>query len=135
VKPVTFGGRAIIETEIMTNRFPAAAVNYLHERTDVVRGEMFNDYGWGGYLIRYLPGRRVFVDGRNDFYGEGLLREFSEVFYLEPGWEKVLDKYNVGWTILPRAHALNMLLALRTDWRLAYTDDVATIYVRDFSKP
>jgi len=77
----------------------------------------------------------VFIDGRIDLYGEALLREFSEVFYLRPGWERVLDKYGVGWTILPRAHALNSLLALRTDWHLVHTDEVATVYGRTTQPP
>jgi hypothetical protein len=129
-KPKLVGGHAWVETEVLTNRFPAASVEYLRAHPGVVNGEMFNDYGWGGYLILYLPERKVFIDGRNDFYGEALLREFTDVNRLTPAWEKVLAKYHVGWTILPRVHPLNQLLALRTDWRLVYVDDVAAIYTQ-----
>jgi hypothetical protein len=129
-KPRLVGGHAWVETEVMTNRFPAASVEFLRAHPGVVSGEMFNDYGWGGYLILYLPERKVFIDGRNDFYGEALLREFTDVNRLTPDWEKVFTKYHVGWTILPRGHPLNQLLVLRTDWSLAYADDVAAIYTR-----
>jgi hypothetical protein len=78
----------------------------------------------------YLPERKVFIDGRNDFYGEELVREFRQVYDVKPGWENVLEKYNVGWTILPRKHSFNSLLALRKDWKLLYQDDVATVYTR-----
>lgn len=134
-KPVAFGGPALVETEILTNRFPVTAVANLRKHAEWLNGNMFNDYGWGGYLVRYMPEYRVFIDGRNDFYGEPFLREFSEVFYLQPGWEGVLDKYGVGWTILPRAHALNNLLALSTNWHCIYTDQVAIVYSRDVHGP
>ena len=101
-KPRLVGGRALVETEPLTNRFPVASVKYLRAHPEVVTGEMFNDYAWGGYLILYLPERKVFIDGRNDFYGETLLRDFTDVNRLNPAWEAVLTKYHVGWTILPR---------------------------------
>jgi hypothetical protein len=93
-----------------------------------VRGEMFNDYGWGGYMLLALPERKVFIDGRNDFYGAQLVKEFNKVNNIEPGWESVLQRYDVGWTILPRGDALNTVLELHPSWRLVYTDEVATIY-------
>jgi hypothetical protein len=77
-----------------------------------------------------LPDRKVFIDGRNDFYGPELVREYSEVSQLQPGWEVVLQKYGVGWTILPRAHRLNEVLALHPQWQVAHTDAVATVYCR-----
>ncbi len=125
-----WGGEPIIATELLTNRFPVAAVQYLKKSPDAVRGEMFNDYGWGGYLMLVAPDRKVFVDGRNDLYGETLLKEFNETNEVRPGWEAVFQKYGVGWTILPRVHALNTVLALHPGWRLVYADEVATIYGR-----
>ena len=73
----------------------------------------------------------VFVDGRNDFYGPNFIREFSHVNTVETNWETVLQEYGVGWTILPRAHPLNVLFSLRKDWKLAYADDVTAIYTRE----
>jgi hypothetical protein len=117
-----------IKTDLLATRFPVKATEWLRANRDAVRNEMFNDYGWGGYLLLALPERRVFIDGRNDFYGARLVKEFNKVDEIEPGWETVLKKYDVGWTILPRAHALNSLLALRSDWHLVYTDEVTTVY-------
>ena len=127
-KPHVFGGPPLIDTNILTNRFPVAAVRFVADNPRAINGEMFNDYGWGGYLMLSLPDHRVFVDGRNDFYGPDLIQEFDDVNKVRPDWDAILQKYNVGWTILPRGHALTTLLALRKDWSLAYTDDVAAIY-------
>jgi len=129
-KPHLVGGKPVIDTDVLSNRFPVAAVQFVAAHPQAVHGEMFNDYGWGGYLMLTLPAHRVFVDGRNDFYGPDLVREFSSVNTVETNWEAVLDKYSVGWTILPRTHPLNVLLSLRKDWNLAYADDVTAIYAR-----
>jgi hypothetical protein len=127
-KPRLVGGEPILATELLTNRFPVAAVQFLQQTSSPVHGEMFNDYGWGGYLMLALPAHKVFVDGRNDFYGSELIHDFDTVNRAHPGWDDVLQKYKVGWTILPRAHPLNELLALRKDWSLSYTDAVTAIY-------
>jgi hypothetical protein len=129
-KPNLVGGDPILTTDILSNRFPVAAVQFVAAHPQAIRGEMFNDYGWGGYLILTMPEHRVFVDGRNDFYGPELIGEYSSVNTVETNWEAVLQKYGVGWTILPRTHPLNVLLSLRRDWKLAYADDVAAIHAR-----
>jgi len=115
-------------TDVLPDRFPVAAVEFLRNEPTAVAGEMFNDYGWGGYLMLAMPERKVFVDGRNDFYGAELMEEFDEVDEVKAGWADVLVKYGVGWTILPVKHPLNALLALSPEWREAHRDDVAVIY-------
>jgi hypothetical protein len=124
------GANPIVVTDVLSNRFPVAGVQFVVANPDAINGEMFNDYGWGGYLMLALPERRVFVDGRNDFYGAELIREFDDINKVRHDWEGILRKYHVGWTILPRDHPLNVLLGLRTEWSLAYADDVAAIYRR-----
>jgi hypothetical protein len=120
----------VVTTEVLPSRFPVAAVDWLRTNNVAVSGEMFNDYGWGGYLMLALPERRVFIDGRNDFYGKELVEEFNTADDVKPGWEAVFEKYRVGWTILPPKHGLNALLALRPDWRQVYADEVAVMYAR-----
>ena len=129
-KPRVMGGQPILNTELLTNRFPVAAVQFLRQNPSAVHGEMFNDYGWGGYLILALPEHKVFVDGRNDFYGPELIQDFDTVNRAHLGWEVVLRKNKVDWTFLPREHPLNELLSLHKDWSLSYTDQVAAIYSR-----
>lgn len=117
------------QTELPARDWPVQAADFVRANGERLRGAMFNEYAWGGYLAQELPGRRVFVDGRNDFYGLPLLREYETVARALPGWEKVLAQYQVGWTILPPASPLNQALA-RAGWECAYADPVATIYRR-----
>jgi hypothetical protein len=129
-KPVLVGGPPVVKTEIWANRFPVATANYLRAHPETVHGEIFNEDGWGGYLILYLPERKVFIDGRDDFYDEALLHEFADVSHLTPAWEKVLGKYHVGWTMLPVQHPLNRILEMRPDWQLVYSNQVALVFSR-----
>jgi hypothetical protein len=96
----------------------------------MVHGEMFNEDGWGGYFIRYLPEHKVFIDGRDDFYDETLLHEYTEVSHLTPAWENVLGKYHVAWTILPVQHPLNRILEMRTDWQLVFSNQQTIVFSR-----
>jgi hypothetical protein len=129
-KPQLVGGRPLLDTELPAKRFPVGAVEFLRHSPDAVRGEMFNEYSWGGYFILAMPERRVFIHPNLDVYGEELVRDFIKVNDADPGWDDILKKYHVGWTILPPDHRLSRLLAQRADWKLVYSDSVASIYGR-----
>ena len=129
-KPLLVGGHPIVETQISANRFPVATVAYLQAHPEAVHGGMFNEDAWGGYLIRYLPERKVFIDGRNDFYSEAFLKEFTDVSHVTPAWESVLGKYHVDWTILPAQHPLNRILEMKPDWHLVISNQQVLVFAR-----
>lgn len=64
---ILFGVEVIVPTiKSMRNKsilYPDKAVEYLNNNP-IGGGQLFSDYGWGGYLIWKLPGQKVFVDGR-----------------------------------------------------------------------
>jgi hypothetical protein len=95
---------------------------------------LFNQMRFGGYLLYTRPDIPVFIDGQTDFYGEELSREYLTVLKAWPGWEGVLEKYGVAWTLTRKAEPINQLLALDDDWRRIYTDEVAVVY-RRYSPP
>jgi hypothetical protein len=59
-----------------------------------------------------------------------LVAEFNRVDQLKPDWASVLEKYRVGWTLLPPSHPLHALLATDAGWTNVYRDAVAWIYTR-----
>jgi hypothetical protein len=129
-KPQLLGGQPWLRTGLPADRFPVGAVEFLRRSPEAVHGEMFNEYMWGGYLIWALREWKVFIHPNLNVYGVKLLEDFIAVNKLEPGWQDILKKYNVGWTILPREHQLNGVLAQSADWSLVYTDAVAAVYAR-----
>jgi hypothetical protein len=122
--------RSWLVTDLPARSWPAGAVKFLRANGDRVRGQMFNEYIWGGYLAQALPGRQVFIDGRNDFYGVNLITEYWNVVHAQAGWETVLQRHDVGWTILPPHAPLNLALPAAGNWSCVYSDEVAMIWGR-----
>lgn len=109
--------------------FPIAAVDALKENTP--DGKMFNEYLWGGYLLmRLYPREQVFIDGRTDFYGEQVSRDYLKIINGEAGWEKILDQYSVSWVIIPPTRPLADRLGNSTSWYLTYQDETARVWVK-----
>jgi hypothetical protein len=115
-------------TEMPSKKWPVEAVKYVQQHPDQFQGNMFNQYVWGGYLLQALPKHRVFVDGRTDFYGESLIRQYDDTSALRTNWMQALDQYHVSWTLLPTEHRLNLALALLPNWQCVYSNEVATIF-------
>ena len=117
-------------TQLPATEWPIDAIAYVRTHETDFPGNLFNQYKWGGYLLQFVPEHKVFIDGRADFYGEELVREFDDVTALRPDWQEILARYHVQWTLMPTDHRLNVALGLSPDWEPAYTDAVATIYRR-----
>jgi hypothetical protein len=107
--------------------YPQAAVDFL-EREGLASQRGYNDYRWGGYLIwRGVP---VFVDGRADVYGDEFLSYYVKTVSVQEEWRKPLDDYGVQYVLVDRSTPLDTLLAASKEWREAYRDGVAAIFVR-----
>ncbi len=107
--------------------FPVAAVDYLEEGG--LRGNIYNLYHWGGYLIwRLYPEWQVFIDGRADVYGDVFIEEYLEVYRVRRGWRDTLEKYKVDLVLVDRDSALATLLHEDGDWRKVYENEVAVIF-------
>ncbi|HTS19223.1 MAG TPA: hypothetical protein VMP11_16725 [Verrucomicrobiae bacterium] len=129
-KPILVGGAPLIVTDYPPGRYPVAALDYLREHPDAVRGEMFNYFLWGGYIEFALPQHKPFIDSRNYSYGIDLFHEFRSADEPKPGWEKVFAKYHVGWTILPVQHPLNQILELSSGWTRVYSNQLTLVFSR-----
>ncbi|MDH3297057.1 MAG: hypothetical protein OEM96_02095 [Gemmatimonadota bacterium] len=93
-------------------------------------GHVFNQLTWGGYLLYARPDIPVFIDGQTDFYGEELSRDYLAAVKGHAGWNDVLVRYDIEWTLLERAEPLNQLLDLDPGWDRVYADGVASAYRR-----
>jgi hypothetical protein len=100
-----------------------------------LQGNMFNPNEFGGYLIYTLfPDYRVFVDGRADMYGDVFMKRYARLVDLKPDWRDELDTYHVNWIVCHTYYKLSILLYTARDWKLIYSDETASIFVRDVPK-
>jgi hypothetical protein len=98
--------------------YPAGALPALVQTS----GNLLNEYDWGGYLIRYAPERRVFIDGRGAvLFVPEVLDDFQRAVALAPGYRDVLRKWDIAVALLRADRPLAG--ALREDgWRVAASD-------------
>jgi hypothetical protein len=109
--------------------FPVQALRELS--ASETAGAVFNEMEWGGYLLYAEPDIPVFIDGHADFFGEDLAREYMTARTGGFGWEEVLNRYQVQWTLTRSDAPLNQLLGLSEDWRFVLDDGLTAVYRRD----
>jgi hypothetical protein len=127
------GSRQLMHAQFDPEKMPAAAVNFLQQDSAGQQGKavpIFSTDAWGGYLIyRIFPDRKVVVDDRHDLYGSGRIREYLILTHGEPGWQNMLEEWNIRTVLLPRGSTLvNLLRELPQDWRVVYEDKVAILF-------
>lgn len=115
--------------------FPVNAVQYLHGH--VIPQPMYNEYGYGGYLIWSFNGqRKVFIDGRADIYeSRGVLSDYLKIARLDSAAPSLLKKYNIQSCLIPSDGPLATFLAVSSGWNRIYQDKISAIYVRGAAKP
>jgi hypothetical protein len=125
------------QDKVDTDTYPVAAADWLQAHPEVGT-RMFNQYGWGGYLVyRFYPqeNRKVFIFGEAALMGDDLLNEYEHIYALHSDWKALLDKNRIDYVVENRGDPLPNLLATQPDWTLVYQDSVAVIYVRKVSTP
>lgn len=79
---------------------PSGAVNVIREAG--LRGNLFNFYGWGGYLLYTLyPQCRVFIDGRAVLFPERVIQDSVAISRRAPNAADLLESYRVDLAVMP----------------------------------
>jgi hypothetical protein len=106
---------------------PTAALAAL---THANAGPIFNEYGFGGYMISM--GVAPFIDGRAELYGGPFVARHHHAVTLEnlPDFLVLLDKYKIGATLLAPSRPAVALLDRLPEWQRLYGDDIAVVHVR-----
>jgi hypothetical protein len=95
---------------------------------------VLNSYEFAGYLI--FEGIAPFIDGRGDMYGDEFFFNYQNALDLK-GSEllpKLLERYQVDWTLLRPGTPAVALLDHLPGWRRLYANDIAVVHVRDAGK-
>lgn len=82
---------------------------------------------FGGYLIyRFNGSRKVFFDGRSDFYGAAFMKDYIRLVEVRPGWREQLTAFHFTHALLPNNYSLIPALE-QSGWRTTYKDTTATL--------
>jgi hypothetical protein len=105
--------------------FPVAAAQTVEKLPADAR--ILTSDSYGGYLIyRFNGSRKVFFDGRSDFYGADFLDQYSTLAAARPGWRDIVRKYRFTHALLPASSTLAGALT-QSGWTTIYQDRVATL--------
>ena len=101
-----------------------------------VQGQVFHSLASGGFLIHAWHGeRRVFIDGRNDPYLDGILASYLEAIADPAAFEKLVRRYRIGAVLWSHQRAVEGRalighLARDPRWRRIHLDPAAVVYAR-----
>jgi hypothetical protein len=123
--------RNILMSKISQN-FPVKACDFIVQNH--LPQPLFNSYVWGGFLTWYMPEYPVAVDGRVDLYGDEILARYFQVIGGNERLDADPSRASPQTLLLERqsgmADALLKLPALRSQYRMLYSDDLAAVFVR-----
>jgi hypothetical protein len=108
---------------------PVAAVDYLKQHPG---GKLFNEMGYGSYLIWADPGQGVFLDPRVELYP---YQQWLDYIKINNGlhYSELFDKYGVNRVLLNKELQPELMAALAEDhlWSREYTDLYAEIWTKN----
>jgi hypothetical protein len=109
--------------------FPAGAADYLKRARPP--GPLFNEYGWGGYLIwRLYPDYRVGIDGRMAVHGNQRFSDYMRIADLHPGWRETLGRMGFRLAVMRTRSPLVLVLRESPDWEILFEDKIAVVLAK-----
>jgi tetratricopeptide (TPR) repeat protein len=119
--------------------FPEKAVNFILKNK--LPDRLFNDFNSGSYLIgRSYPSRKVFIDGRTEFYGNEFLKLYKKATDCDKdSLEGLINEYQIEGFLLTMAMSnfdekLAKYLFESDIWKPVYFDEKAIIFIKDVPK-
>jgi hypothetical protein len=127
---VVMGFQATTEKNFDFRTYPVASMRYL-ERHDLMGRRLLTTDAAAGYVIlEDWPEQKVFIDDRYDMYPRSVIFDYFELTSGKPGWEKVLDRYDVDTIVWGRDSSLAALLDRSDEWQRVHRDATDAVWVR-----
>jgi hypothetical protein len=110
--------------------YPKVAVDWIIENKP--KGNIFNSYNWGGYIIwRLYPDYLVYIDGRADLYGEEFVTNYTGIYFTKPGWEEKLNQDNIRMVFVESESMLADALRQSSTWKKQFEDNISVIFLKN----
>lgn len=112
--------------------FPAEAfpTNLIGRHQQLLsRGRVFTSDQWADYLIYlFYPSQKVFFDGRSDFYGEALGKEYLALLEGSQRALSIVRQHRFDVILVPVEWPLAGLLKRQAGWRVVEDDGHAILF-------
>jgi hypothetical protein len=90
---------------------------------------VLNDFLYGGFLIYYTPGLKVFIDDRCELYGDARLLQYFDATSRAP--ERITEwarQYGIGYALVASGSTFDRYLERSPDWALLKRTASAKLY-------
>jgi len=129
----------------VNDNYPEDAVHFIMDND--IKGNMYNFYGWGGYLIwRFYPEKKIFMDGRNLY--EPQFFQYMHIFNAiskpeimgTPYYKAILESYRVRYMVIPIFASKGTMprvlgeIVKDKEWIPVFLKDNSMILVKDTSE-
>lgn len=121
------------QADAIGEHMPVAAVDWILANDPGERP--FNTYAWGGYLGIRRPDTLVYIDGRSDVHGDAPIRSYADAISLRSNPQALLDEHQIDHVVFNTTHAFADWLNESADWDRAYTDEMASVWIRRGAAP
>ncbi len=110
---------------------PLAATEWL-ARQPGLRGPLWTDYAFGGYLSFALQSRPPWMDSRFNAFPPGQWTEYVQVSRAETDWQGIFDRAGINLLMLSTASQPRLIEAVSYSelWCEEYRDEYAVIFSR-----
>ena len=98
--------------------YPVQVMQYLDDNN--IQGKIFNRLEHGGFISSL--GRKSFVDGRLDLFGDDMTFDTYHAALGKPGWEVLIDKYKPDLFVLEKTDVLVELLIKTKGCKTLFSD-------------
>jgi hypothetical protein len=114
------------EAQFKPESFPVQAIP-LVERSAAKR--IFTYDQWGDYLIyRLYPKKRVFVDGRSDFFGMPIFEDMQHILNAQYDWNTQLRHYAIDMVLVRPDAPICAVLKISPNWTIRFDDGKVMIF-------
>ena len=103
----------------------------LAEQNRLPRGQAFNTYEWGDYLLWAGPPKlKVFLASHVHLVPREIWNDYVAISDGASGWEEMLDRYGVNLIAVDEATHGGLIARLRENenWRQSYSDNVGAVF-------
>ena len=118
----------LVEEVLNPTVFPVAAVQKLQELAQ--DGQLFNEYGWGGYHSWFAPEIPVYIDARADLFGDEFIFHWDQVCLNQADWRAEFEKWGITNVLIMADCPLAQELQYDDAWQLIFEDEISVLYVK-----
>jgi len=124
-----FSGLASWEKMTKRSKLPRAAVEYLKQNPKP-NLRLFNEYGWGGYLI-WQSDIKTFIDGRMCGWKTkevNIFEDFLQISSLKKDFPEKIEKWDINAFLIEKDSPLAAWLSLNQKFKKTHEDDLAVVF-------